>query len=108
MAEPAVRYLFRGTTAGFPGSVFPRHGLTSLTADPVVATLFATTLQRFGPPLVLVVPVGRLTGALQDRRGRSKLAALEAEFVVAQSPESVAGVALTVGAGSAKAFLEGI
>jgi hypothetical protein len=108
MADESVAYLFRGTTVGFSGTIFPRLGLTSTTSDPVVATLFAMTAARHGQPVVYVIPVARLTGPVQDRRGRSWLAALEAEFVVAMSPTEIASVARAVGVGAAKACLEGL
>jgi hypothetical protein len=106
VADEPVAYLFRGTTIGFAGTIFPRLGLTSTTVDPVVATLFAATASRRGQPVVYVIPTARLTGAVQDRRGQSQLADLEAEFTVAMSPEEIASIATAVNVESAKMHLD--
>ncbi len=74
----------------FAGSVFPRVGLTSASADPVVATLFATTALQHGEAVVYAIPVDRLSGRVRDNRQGNRLAALEAEFVIEASPSEVA------------------
>jgi hypothetical protein len=106
VADESVAYLFRGTTAGFTGSVYPRTGLTSMTVDPVVATLFAMTAAQFGNPLVYMISVSKLGGAIKDRRGRSFIADLEAEFVVAMSPTEIAGLPDAVAGDRARSLLE--
>jgi hypothetical protein len=104
--EKDGEYLFRGTTAGFAGSVFPRVGLTSASADPVVATLFATTASRYGQGVVYIIPVARFFGRVHDNRQSGRLAALEAEFVIEVSPSEIAACSVPVPVAVATSILE--
>jgi hypothetical protein len=86
-----LEYLFRGTTEGFPGRAFFSVGVTSMSADPVVATLFALTASKRGKPVVHIIPVPDLTCKLVDRRRpQDQLATVEAEIAVEASPEEIA------------------
>jgi hypothetical protein len=106
VAGERVAYLFRDTAVGFMGSVYPRLGWTSMTVDPVVAVVFALTGYHLGEPVVYVAPLTKLTRALDDRRGRTEIADLEEEFVVAMSPAEVAALSYAVAADQAKSALE--
>ncbi len=104
--QDEIDYIFRGTTLGYLGSIYPRIGLTSTTTDPVVATLFATTASRHGHAVVYIIPVAKLAGRLRDNRGSNRLAELEGEIVVDESPDEIAAKARAVEVGTAKAELE--
>ncbi len=50
-----VRYLYRGTTLGWPGNnVLQELRITCTTTDPLVATLFAVECRNHGRPAILV------------------------------------------------------
>jgi hypothetical protein len=50
-----VRYLYRGTTLGWPGdNVLQELRITCTTTDPLVATLFAVECRNHGQPAILV------------------------------------------------------
>jgi hypothetical protein len=50
-----ARYLYRGTTLGWPGdSVLQELRITCTTTDPLVATLFAIECRNHGRPAILV------------------------------------------------------
>jgi hypothetical protein len=87
--ESYPEYLFRGTTVGFEGSVYPRLGLTSASADPIVATLFATTASRYGQAVVHLIPVAEFSTRVDDNRQSNAVAACEAEFVIEASPSEI-------------------
>lgn len=106
--ENDVAYLFRGTTVGFAGSVYPRVGLTSAAVDPIVATLFATTVSRHGQAVVHIIPVARFSGRVHDNRHSNQLAALEGEFVVEASPDKISACSVSVLVEAARNILEGI
>ena len=99
-------YLFRGTTVGFAGSVFPRVRLTSASADPVVATLFATTASRYGQGVVYIIPVAKFSARVHDNRQSDRLAALEAEFVIESSPSEIATCSVPLPVVVARSILE--
>jgi hypothetical protein len=104
--ENGVTYLFRGTTVGFTGSIFPRIGLTSTSVDPVVATLFATTVSKHGQSIVHIIPVARFASRISDNRSSNRLAELEGEFVIAASPEEIAACSVSVFGDVARKILE--
>ena len=99
-------YLFRGTTVGFAGTVFPRVGVTSASADPVVATLFATTASRYGQGVVHIIPVAKFSGQVHDNRQSGRLPALEAEFVIEASASEIATRSIPVSVAVARSILE--
>lgn len=82
-------YVFRGTTAGFPGSsTAQRIGVTPVTRDPLVGTAFSASASRHGGnPVVLVasranLPMieGNVLSALEAEEGVEMLpAAFEAQ-----------------------------
>ena len=54
-------YLYRGTTARWPGNEsLLAAGITCTTTDPLVATLFAIACRNHGPGVVLLAPKGPL------------------------------------------------
>jgi hypothetical protein len=51
-----ARYLYRGTTVGWPGNgVLQEQQITCTTTDPLVATLFAIECRNHGRPAILAV-----------------------------------------------------
>lgn len=95
------RFLFRGTTEGFPGSAaLQKLGLTPASTDPVVATLFATEAANSGTGVVLMA--GR--SGLPTVPG-NVLAALEAEVGVVLSPAQFAERATSVSLETARSAL---
>jgi hypothetical protein len=103
-----IEYLFRGTTVGFSGSVFPRVGLTSTSVDPVVATLFAAVASKFGQAVVQIIPVARFSGRMRDNQPSTPLAGLEGEFVIEATPEVISDCATSISLDLAKSVLERI
>jgi hypothetical protein len=49
-----VRYLYRGTTLGWPGYMLEELRITCTRTDPLVATLFAVECRNHGRPAILV------------------------------------------------------
>ena len=50
-----TRYLYRGTTVGWPGdTILQEQRITCTTTDPLVATLFAVECRDHGRPAILV------------------------------------------------------
>jgi hypothetical protein len=56
-----IRYLYRGTTEGWPGyPVRPGEEITCATTDPLVATLFAIECRNYGRAFILAARRDRL------------------------------------------------
>ena len=57
--------------------------MTPASSDPLVAVLFALACRRFGPPVVLILPLERVEGLTKSE---NLLATEECEIAVAISP----------------------
>jgi hypothetical protein len=76
--------LYRGTTPGWPGSRgLQAAGVTPMTTDPLVATLFALECLRHGPAIIQFCERAAVAGLLQPG---NVLADLEREVVISVSP----------------------
>src|SRR4051794_31766129 len=81
-------YLYRGTTAGWPGNpCLQRERLTPTTTDPLIATLFGVECRRWGRAIVLVVDRERIERLLGTE---NVLADIEQEVVIRLSPSEFA------------------
>lgn len=84
MAQVFGRFIYRGTTVGWPGNpVLQRLGYTCTTVDPLVATLFALEAANFGDAVVLACPLQDVGAMLLPG---NVFADLESEVVVSVSP----------------------
>ena len=88
-AQPGTQqpYWYRGTTRNWPGGTGPRLlGRTSLTTDPLVATLFAIECARKGSAIVYLVPRASVSGFVTSA---NYLAHIEKEVVVDLLPKDL-------------------
>jgi hypothetical protein len=98
-------YVFRGTSLGYEGNTSTiAAGVTPVTTDPSVATLFATESSRFGPGVVQIA--NRSDLALQQGNW---FAELERELAAPGTPSDLAANAqATISAGQARSVLQGM
>jgi hypothetical protein len=96
--------LFRGTSAGFPGSPGVQQlGITPASTDPAVAAAFATEASQYGNGVVQIASPGNLAGA---KMYPPTLGGLEAEIPVGLSPAQFASQAgTTISAAQARSIL---
>ena len=81
-------FLYRGTTAGWPGNLcLQRERLTPTSTDPLVATLFGIECRRWGRAILLLADRAVLEGLLTSE---NVLADIEQEIVVMVSPSEFA------------------
>jgi hypothetical protein len=101
-------WYFRGTSAGFPGSqALQEIGVTSVSTDPVVATVFATESNNHGVGVVHIVAARDLAG-VRIMPG-NVLAEIEREVGVELLPAEFARRArYTISAAQARAILRGM
>ena len=58
-------YLYRGTTAGWPGNpVLQEEEITCTSTDPLVATLFAIECRNHGPAVILAARQDQFLGLI--------------------------------------------
>jgi hypothetical protein len=81
-------FLYRGTTAGWPGNAcLQRERLTPTSRDPLVATLFGLECSRWGPAVLLAADAVSLAGLVASG---NVLADIEQELAVMVSPSEFA------------------
>lgn len=99
---PAETYLFRGTTADWPGNPsLQRAGVSPTSTNPAMATNFAIESSRFGDGVIHIVNGGRV-----PLTAGNVLSHLEAEVVVNLPPNVLAARAeLTITVGQARQIL---
>jgi hypothetical protein len=89
----AITHYFRGTSEGWPGSeALQLIGVTPVTTDPIVATIFATYAAQFGHAVIHVATDSELQG-VQIESG-NVLQALELEVALAVTPAEFARLAI--------------
>lgn len=79
-----TRFIFRGTTVGWPGNPGCREaGFTCTTCDPLVATLFAPEATRYGKAVVFIADFEKLRLLVGESNA---FAEIEREIVVRVAP----------------------
>jgi len=105
-SRPLPRAVFRGTSEEFAGSAgLQRIGLTPVSEDPLVATVFATEAETYGRGVVYVATDADLAGTTAVEG--NVLASLEREIGLQMTPSEFAQRAkIAIPASQARAILE--
>jgi hypothetical protein len=105
VADGSASPLFRGTTEGFPGSAGLQNiGITPVSTDPAVSTVFGTAAQQYGNGVVHIAMPGDIAGV--NIIEGNVLSGVEAEFGINMLPTQFANQAsITITTGQARIIL---
>ena len=107
VAENEGVTLFRGTSAGYPGSPgLQRIGITPASTDPAISTLFAIESANYGVGVVHIASPQALIGVTVGPG--NVLAAIEREVAVELLPAQFAARSQTITAAQSRSILEGM